>query len=211
MDCPHCSQGLAAVAAECPHCGFSIHTVRAMLGAEWIRLERLTDNLSCLSLKDQRHLEIVLDDFERAFPQCFLAVYLGNLPAMLTSRDLGFWLINHGAFHTQQLAKRNDFGTVLVIDCERKTISITLGYALESLIDADELDRLLKKTQSALLHQRYGLAVDKVVQSLTKLLKRAGSKSVSKAPPGAGWGQDLPNLGLHALRASHRPKAPTKG
>lgn len=212
MNCPHCSADLAPRVAECPHCGFSILSIRALLGTEWVRLERLTDNLSCLSLKDQRHLEIVLDDFERAYPQCFFAVYLGNLPAVITPRDLGFWLINHGAFHTQQLAKRNDFGVALVIDCERKMVSITLGYALESLVAADELDRILKRIRSALDYQRYGPAIEKAVNLFAAILKRAGTRTISNSPPGSAWGQEFHGLGLQLLRSSHRsPKVPGKG
>lgn len=210
MNCPHCSVGLAPGVATCPQCGFNIHSIRALLGADWVRLERLTDNLSCLGLKDQRHLEIVLDDFERTFPQCFFAVYLGNLPPVITPGDLGFWLINHGAFHTQQIAKRNDFGAALVIDCERRMASITVGYALESLVREPHLGGILKKMTRALHQQRYGAAVEKAVTLFSRLLKRGGTKNLFSPPTGTAWGQDLHGMGLQSLRSSHRPKAPLK-
>lgn len=176
-----------------------------------MRLERLTDNANTLSLKEQRHLEVVLDDFERIFPQCFFAVYLGVLPGMITARDLGFWLINHGAFHTQQIAKRNDFGCALVIDCSRHVASLTLGYALEAHFSRADLERLLDQIDGPLTRTQYGQAVERAVGLFGKRLKQVGSRSLPGLPNSMGGQADLGDLGLQTLRAAHRqPKAVAK-
>lgn len=200
MKCPHCSGSLASEADQCPQCGFSVGVVRAYLGAEWVRLERITDNHNLLSLKEQRHLEVVLDEFERQFPQCFMAVYLGTLPSNLTPADLGFWLINHGAFHTHQIAKRNDYGIALVIDSSRQMASLMLGYALEPHFKEAEMKQVLMSMQKLLTRRRYGLAVEQVVERMAKSLRLVGKRG---APDSSG-AFDSNGLGLHPLRAAHR-------
>lgn len=204
MNCPHCSAPLAVDAMECGQCRFSTLAIRSILGAEWVRLERLTDHLNVLSLKEQRHLEIVLDEFERRFPQCFFAVYLGVMPQMITARDLGFWLINHGAFHTQQMAKRNDFGCALVIDTQRSMVSLTLGYALESHVTEGDLNRLLNLAQGPLSRHRYGQGIERIVNAFGIKLKSVAARSQPGSPV-APSPNDLDGLGLQTLRAAHRP------
>lgn len=204
MNCPHCSAALASHVVQCPHCSFSVASVRSFLGAEWVRLERLTDTANSLSLKEQRQSEIVLDEFERSFPQCFFAVYLGSLPVPLTARDLGFWLINHGAFHTQEIAKRNDYGIALVIDVHHQSASLTLGYALEGLIPEAALKQILNDLRRPLARRRYGLAIERAVAHFTQRLRQAGTRTLPAAPPGSN-GPDLEEMGLRPLRTSHRP------
>lgn len=201
MSCPHCEAQLPQETAVCGHCGFDVNWVRRMLGAEWVRLERLTDPQECLTLEEQRHLEIVLDEFERNFPQCFVAVYFGKLPSLLTSRDLGFWLLNHGAFPTQQMAKRNDYGIALVVDVSRQEAAITLGYALEGLISESELKVILNASGRFLGKQRHGTAVERMISQLASRLRRAGTRQ-NLSPGGWGWPG---NLGLQTLRQGHQP------
>src|SRR6476661_8492073 len=112
MRCPHCYAEVSPGGDACG-CGFSAAAIRTFLGSEWIRLDRITDASHRLNLRDTRQLEMVLDQFERCFPQVFFGVYLGPLPTELTVADFGFWLINHGAFQTRLPAKRNDFGVTL--------------------------------------------------------------------------------------------------
>lgn len=178
-------------------------SVRTMLGAEWIRLERITDSLNCLTLKEQRSLEISLDEFERDFPQCFLAVFIGALPAGLTAADLGFWLINHGAFHTQQIAKRNDFGVTLVIDCQHHQAAITVGYALERVLSTDSARAILNQLSSLLTRQHFGQAAGRAVELIRKRLAGTG-KTESPMPPSGLAVADLSDMGLQPLRAAHR-------
>jgi uncharacterized membrane protein YgcG len=180
--------------------------MRAHLGSEWVRLERLTDGHQCLSLKEQRQLEVVLDDFERAFPQCFFAVFLGPLPAAITPRSLGFWLINHGAFQTQQISKRNDFGLALVIDIQHHSAAFTLGYALEHhLTDADTM-HILQQICKALGRRRYAVAIEQAVRLVSQKLAQAGTKGLPEAPASIGT-HDLAQMGLQPLRAFHKPPA----
>lgn len=204
MKCPHCYTKLASDRDACV-CGFSAAAIRAFLGSEWIRLERITDNSHRLSLRDTRQLEALLDDFERCFPQVFLAVYVGPLPTELTVSDFGFWLINHGAFHTHQGAKRNDFGMVLVIDPLRQSAGLTIGYALESVLPEAALAAVLTRLRHRLARANFAGAIETGISQLKKTLSaRATSmpRSMPESPPPTG---DLSLLGLQTLRRNHRP------
>ncbi|MCX6856224.1 MAG: TPM domain-containing protein [Verrucomicrobia bacterium] len=213
MNCPHCSSLITPAQPVCTQCGFSATAIRGYLGADWVKLARITDNAQLLSLKHTRHLETVLDDFERRFPQCFMAAYIGALPETLTLPDLGFWLINHGAFHTHQVSRRNDFGIVLMIDPVRQQACFTLGYALESVLVEKTLTTLLKKLQGPLSKGAFATAIESAVSLIDQELltaARSEPRQLEQAPSSIG---DASDLGLHTLRPPsrpllHAPKAP---
>ena len=92
MKCPHCESPLSTPLPACPQCGFSAEALGAYLGDHWVRLERITDAAHCLRLDDTRLCEVMMDDFERVFPQAFFAVYLGMLPTGLNVAELGVTL-----------------------------------------------------------------------------------------------------------------------
>ncbi|HYF35631.1 MAG TPA: TPM domain-containing protein, partial [Prosthecobacter sp.] len=185
-------------------CGFSAGALRRYLGSEWIRLERITDNSNRLSLRDTRHLETVLDEFERAFPQVFVAVYVGALPTELTVSDFGFWLINHGAFHTPLTVKRNDFGVVLVIDPLRQSAGLTIGYALEHVLPEAALLAILSRMRPALAKSNVTAAIDKSIRHLKKALRAKATAVPREQPIEAPPSGDLAVLGLETLRRDHR-------
>ena len=212
MNCPHCDLDLPKGTSECAYCGFSAAAIESVLGKEWVHLERITDNANRLGLRAVRALEAVLDDFERTFPQCFLALYIGSLPATLTVRSLGFWLINHGAFHTHRLANRNDFGMVLVIDPLSETVGLTLGYALEECLNQRQLERLLHRLGPSLRAGNFQGVVEMAVKELTAELRRHAAARLrhERAPRAL---PSLLGLGLQTLRQNHRastdvPRAP---
>ena len=207
MKCPHCSSEISATAAACTACGFSAGAIRAHLGAEWVRLDRITDNSQRLSLRDTRHLEAVLDDFERRFPQCFVALFLGPLPTPLTVMDLGFWLINHGAFHTESMSKRNDYGIALVVDSLKQTVGFTVGYALEQVLTEPVLNRILTKVQAHFRKGNWGRAIEKAIKLIELTLKSQATKvdlDTDQLPPSLG---DLGAMGLELLRKNHSSPA----
>jgi hypothetical protein len=211
MKCPHCSNPLVPQHSFCAHCGFSDSALGAYLGNDWVRLERLTDRAHCLRLEETRQIEILLDDFERQFPQSFLAIYLGALPPKLNPLELGMWLLNHGAFSTHQFAKRNDFGIVCVIDPAARRHGIALGYALESILQNTQVETLLTAMVPALRAQQWAAAVQLAITDCSTQLRQIGKCShrrVETSPPPAGTG--LPSdYGFSPLRAGHRKSEKT--
>jgi uncharacterized membrane protein YgcG len=184
----------------CGHCGFSAAYLRAHLGEQWVRIERVTDAAHCLRLEELRSCEVALDDFERSFPQSFLAVYLGALPAGLNVTELGFWLLNQGAFNTHLMMKRNDFGIVLVIDPVAKIVGLTLGYGIEPVFVEEQQNKLLKAVVKQLAKGRHSRAILDAVTAAGSILRRAGvrqSWEPQTSPDGTG-------IEFQPLRSGHQ-------
>ncbi len=210
MRCPHCSNPLVPLNPFCDHCGFSDSALGAYLGNDWVRLERLTDNAHCLRLEETREIEVLLDDFERQFPQSFLAIYFGALPPKLNPLELGMWLLNHGAFSTHQFAKRNEFGVVCVIDPVGRRHGIALGYALESVIPSAQVETLLANMVPALRSNQWAETVQLVIAECSAQLRQIGKRSkrkVEATPPNSGSGSPA-DYGFFPLRGGHRKVEP---
>lgn len=203
MKCPRCSGEIRAEQIACEACGFTAKVLHGYLGNQWVRLERITDAAHCLRLEDSRRLEVVLDDFERAFPQAFFAVYLGILPIGLTAAELGFWLLNQGAFNTHSVGRRNDFGIVLVVDPSTRTASLTAGYAIERLFGDHRATQILQTVAKQFRKGSFGLALELVCQSCTRLLKR-NSRGASWTPDPTLLPTTMANMGLQPLRGGHQ-------
>lgn len=204
MDCPHCQQVIAPSASRCEACGFDLERVRRILGDQWVRLEHLTDAAHCLRLRERRRVEAALDDFGRQFPQVFLSVYFGVLPHGLTVGEAGFWLLNHAAFATNSMEKRNDFGLVIVIDPSAASAGVTLGYALESFLPDGFLRTALAAVSGQFAQCAYGAALEQIVARIAKRLRGEGKAQPSQAD---AWSPPLEgrNMGLAPLRAPRVP------
>ena len=199
MKCPHCLCPVQNAQGYCLECGFSGATLQSYLGDQWVRLERITDAAHCLRLEEMRHLEIVLDDFEHALPQAFFAVYLGVLPSGLNVAELGFWLLNQGAFNTHQMMKRNDFGSVLVLDPSARSIGITLGYSIEGHFEGQGLTAMLSRACEFLKHGDYSGALQSIIQNVGKELQKHGKASQWRPEPQSGT-----SIQVQPLRSGHR-------
>ncbi len=205
MKCPHCHVAAESGQDFCRDCGFSAATLRAYLGDQWVRLERITDAVHCLRLEDVRRCEIAMDDFERCLPQAFFALYIGVLPTGLNVSELGFWLLNQGAFNTHQMMKRNDFGSVLVIDPVSKTMGLTLGYAIEECLPAAKVTALLSAAGAHLSRQSFATAVLEMIEDIAKSLRKLAKASVWHPEKSVGGG-----IHVQPLRSGHRHVAQTQ-
>lgn len=151
-------------------------------------------------------MEAVLDEFERRFPQSFVAVYLGVLPHGLNVVELGFWLLNYGAFSTHEMSKRNDFGIIIVIDPATHLAGISVGYAIETVVPAKELTQILQAMTDRLWHSEYRQAVELAVKRIDKRLRSHARCLARTIDPATLPGATASDLGLHPLRAGHSKK-----
>ncbi len=200
MNCPRCRTPISPGQNSCCNCAFSASFLHNCLGNQWVRLERITDVAQCLSLKESRLIEVCLDDFERRFPQAFFAAYLGILPHNLSVSELGFWLLNQGAFNTRSVSRRNDFGLVMVVDPSAKAVGITLGYALERFFEGRPMRELLRRVGGHLQAGTFGLAIEDACRFCDNVLRKHGHS--------ANWQPEAstlaPDLGLQPLREGHK-------
>jgi hypothetical protein len=201
MKCPHCSTRLPAAEAALCECGFSAGALNSYLGDHWVRLERIIDASQCLRLEDIRRCELLMDDFERAFPQAFFAVYLGSLPAGLNVSELGFWLLNQGAFNTPSIQKRNDFGVAMVVDPARKSLGLSLGYSIEAFFEEKHaLPAILSSIANKLRDQDYGGAIQQALVDVSRVLRKNARQTTWK-PDSAPVS---PALAVEPLRKGHQ-------
>lgn len=151
-------------------------------------------------------MEIRLNDFERSFPQLFFAAYLGVLPNSICVSELGFWLLNHGAFETPSLSRRNDFGLLVVIDPASKHVSLTVGYALEEFFQHERVLKVLRTAAKSLSHGAFATAITSICEGCCQVLRKKGRRTVWTPAPALG-SESLGKLGLEALRGGHRTAA----
>lgn len=204
MKCPRCQASVLAEQNSCPACGFSASLLHSYLGNQWVRLERITDVAHCLRLEDARRVEIILDDFERSFPQAFFAVYLGTLPNNLNVAELGFWLLNQGAFNTHSVSRRNDFGMVLVVDPTAQTACLSLGYAIENCFSANNIHQMMQTVGSHLRQSDFGMAIATSCIRAGEVLRKH-ARRMPWQPDAVNAADTLADIGLQPLRATHRP------
>lgn len=203
MKCPRCQASVRAEQNSCSACGFSATLLHSYLGNQWVRLERITDAAHCLRLEDTRHLEIILDDFERTFPQAFFAIYLGSLPSNLNVAELGFWLLNQGAFNTHSVSRRNDFGTVLVVDPSAQTASITLGYAIEQFFSTKIIGRMMQTIGGHLRKGAFSQAIEASCSRTAEVLRKH-ARYTQWQPDATVSADSIADIGLQPLRSGHR-------
>lgn len=204
MKCPRCQASVHSEQSTCSACGFSATLLHSYLGNQWVRLERITDAAHCLRLEDTRRLEVILDDFERSFPQAFFAVYLGTLPNNLSVAELGFWLLNQGAFNTHSVSRRNDFGMVLVVDPSAQTACISLGYAIENCFSPKIINRMMQTAGSHLSKGAFGMAIEASCIRAGEVLRKH-ARPMQWQPEAAGMADSASDIGLQPLRGGHRP------
>lgn len=187
MKCPRCVQPVAPAEESCRSCGYSLEVPDAQLGHGAVSVERLTDADGIFTQAERLSISAVQAEFERRFPQLFLMVYAGTLPAPASPRQFGFWLLNHAAIPDMDALRPNECGLVLVVDPEAGAAALTAGYFLESYLGPDGLDGVLKAGRKAFAQGRYVTAVREVARSLTrKLIQRAREAArdpASFAPP----------------------------
>jgi hypothetical protein len=201
VNCPHCHTPLSAQIEVCGGCGFHARALAVCLGDQWVKLDRITDAANCLRLEDVRGCEEALDDLERQFPQVFLAIYTGVLPSGLSPAEVGFWLLNQGAFTTTHLMKRNDYGAAVVLDPATRCLSISLGYGLEQILGSDASMRLLKAAVPMLRRQAFGEAMQRIIAELARKLRRE-ARCLQWTPDAAA---SEPAAQMQPLRSGHRP------
>lgn len=171
--CPHCAAGLQQNSPQCPACGFSLELLMKHFGGRLVQLDRLTDSAHCLRLREVRHLESVLDEFERTFPQVFASVLLGVLPGSVNVNEIAFWLLNRAVLNTHGHRRLNEFAIALVIDPVSKTAGITVGYALESILTPKVLSGILATLRTPLWHGEHASSIENCFKLIQKRLQSA--------------------------------------
>ncbi|MGC4017599.1 MAG: hypothetical protein QM755_24250 [Luteolibacter sp.] len=172
MKCPRCVQRIHRAAAGCPHCGFTLDDADAIFGADEVRLRSLTDAAGLMRRDEQRRVELAMIEFNRRFPQLFIAVHTGAFSGVANLRQFGFWLLNRGAFEDVEVDRPNEAGVLIAIDAESKAAGITFGYLLDPFLDEEDTFLCLSRAHSYWLEGRFADGMVKAIEQLEILLKK---------------------------------------
>jgi len=179
MKCPRCVQKIHRGAVECPHCGFFMSMADDLFGRYDVRLSKLSDVAGVLRYRERKEVRAILDEFEQRFPGCFFAVYFGAQEDLPCVRQFGLWLLNRGVFEDTKEKRGNGGCVLLTVDVAAKVAGFSYGYFLEAYLDEEATFSALSVAHPYLLQGDYPMAVDEMVKSITKTLKKH-AKQVAK-------------------------------
>lgn len=181
--------------------------VDLLFGAEDVRVAALSDAAGALRAKERKELRLLMNEFERRFPQLFFAVYIGAFEEVSHLRQFGFWLLNRGAFVDVEVSRPNACGILLAIDVSGKAAGITYGYALHPFLDEDDTFAALSVGHPLFLQGQYLKGTEIVMRKLEgTLIRRA--KRAQKDPSRYQEEQLTEGTGelLERIRSRHRQK-----
>ncbi len=152
-----------------------------LYGAEAVVAARLMDVEGVLAEETKTGMTGTLEAFEARFPQLFLLMYLGPLPAPVSPRQFAFWLLNHAAVPDMDATRPNERGLLLVVDPQGGTAVLASGYYLENFIRQEELDAVLRAAVKDFGRHDFAAALETVAVGLAELLKKR-AEDVARFP-----------------------------
>lgn len=174
-------------------------------------MEGLNDAANCLRLKDRHHLIHELESLGQEFPQVSFCVFLGVLPSNPTLQEISFWLLNHAAFPAQDVPRLNEYAVLLMIDPVAKSAGLNVGYAIEALLPANCLCKVLAGIRTPLWHGEFANGISRALQQVASALRKAGRRAPRRQefrPPDTDGGF-LQASGLEPLRGAAPASAPS--
>lgn len=175
--CPRCVQTIHRAAVACPHCGFDMSAGDALFGEDDVRLAALSDAAGVLRAKERKHVRLLMNEFERRFPQLFFAVYLGAFEEVSHLRQFGFWLLNRGAFVDVEVARPNACGLLLCVDVSGKAAGLSYGYSLHPFLTEEDTFGVLSAGHPFFLQGEYLEGIEAVMRKLSAKLKRRSKRA----------------------------------
>lgn len=205
--CPRCVQRIHRSAAGCPHCGFDMKDVDLLFGKEDVRVAALSDAAGALRAKERKEIRLLMNGFEKRFPQLFFAVYIAAFEEVSHLRQFGFWLLNRGAFVDVEVSRPNACGVLLAIDVSGKAAGLTYGYSLHPFLDEDDTFSALSVGHPLFLQGQYYKGIETVMRRLERTLIRR-SKRARKDPSGFQEEESTEGTGelLERIRSRHRQR-----
>ncbi|MBP7950196.1 MAG: hypothetical protein KA004_11110 [Verrucomicrobiales bacterium] len=213
MKCPRCVREVAPGAANCGECGFSIADLNAHFGAEPVVLDRVHDAAGIFQPPEVESLTNALTEFEAQFPQLFLCIHAGALPAGTGPRQFGFWLLNHAAVNAVAITRPNENGALLVLDAASGQAALVVGYFLECHLNREDLQACLNAARNSWQHGRFAAGALQVVGEFSNRLRRAATSAAAgpEQPAGARTATEPTPSGLSAAKPGAGGKPWLKG
>ncbi len=165
MKCPSCREALAEPGPRCPHCGLTLHKLDLKFGVAPKHFGAMTDRTLALPKPELRKLHILLELFQRKFPQSVFSVFLTEMPAGTALGEYTFWLANRVRFNTVEANGGKNFDLLLVVDVGGAA-GLTVGYGLENMLAEGELSAALEAGRAAFAEKNWTLGIERTVSFL---------------------------------------------
>ena len=180
MRCPSCLSNIHAHAETCPHCDCGMQSLDDEFGAEEKRFNCLDDCIGNIGHTQIHMLHEKMRDFERKFPQLFLAIHVVKPVTASEMQRYGLWMLNRGIFgHSDGEAKCRNGIILLLIAPELRSAVILTGALVEPLVSDRILFDILCRAHSLWQEGFYADGCVEVINGITaELKKRAFLKSV---------------------------------
>ena len=152
MKCPSCHEILPAPTSQCLKCRLTLDRLDIQFGAIPRYSRFVTDFSGRLPQRDLAGLRSLLRLFNRKFPQSRFSVFVSSEITGGTIDEYAFWLMNRARFGFAEAVGGDNFDLLLVIDVQRSTAALIVGYGLENYVTERDLERALAEGASG-FHQ----------------------------------------------------------
>lgn len=126
-----------------------------------------------LSVAQDQRIQRVARKIRNRFPQVFASYYLGKMPDRAHALAYGTWLQNRCRLTPGEPKLGENFTVLLFVDPVARQASLTVGYALESILDLDTLGEILDRVEPDLRRARWAGAAMSAWRHLLVKLDRA--------------------------------------
>lgn len=130
-----------------------------------------------LSVAQDQKIQRVARKIRNRFPQIFASYYLGKMPDRAHALAYGAWLQNRCRLSPGEPKLGDNFTVLLFVDPIARQASLTVGYALESILDLDTLGEILDRAEPELRRARWASAAMTAWSLLLVKLNRAWALS----------------------------------
>ncbi|MEZ0389013.1 MAG: TPM domain-containing protein [Verrucomicrobium sp.] len=170
MRCPVCQQSLHETSPACPHCSFDLAVASQHLGIAPRLQPDLTDQASVFTPSQASHLQDLLQEKERRFPQIRFAVVTVQVNPQIPLKAYSFWLLNRGNLATAMEKGGECRMMLFVLDAVQKKLCCMLGYGLEPFFSQEAMDEVLRPARPLLARGDMSGAVQASLQQADVVL-----------------------------------------
>ena len=143
----------------CPACGFSAHICVKKFPFEAPHLTRYVDPEGKLTPAEKRRIDRNINALEKRFPGIKIFTCLVRLPGGVDSREFAFWLFNKSLPASGSEVRERSNGILLLIDRNKRSASLTVGYSLDPFLDDSWLGKILSTVKADLRESNYASAM----------------------------------------------------
>ncbi len=170
--CPSCNATLDSLVERCGFCGFTAQTCVQRYPFVPPPLDRFVDPDSALEPGERKVLNKALNRFEKRFPQVTVTVCVMQLPEGTDGREFGYWYLNRSLPRNPEERKRRQHHMLVIVDRSSHSVSVTVGYGLDCILDDVFLPRSLNEAEHHFKTRGY---VEGIAQWLKLLTRNLGT------------------------------------